>query len=447
MFRAVLLTFLTAALMAPAGRALAQQPVQSPVAGSPPASGIAGDDTGGAPPLPLDEAVREALERNPSVGSRRADAEAARAKPDTERALPPPMLEAQAWQWPRDTVNPGDVQWMAMVGQEFPGRGKRALRVAMAQREASMREGEVAVEAVRVAGEVRRAYVDLWLARATLDVYADRVRLLRQVADAAEAKYAAGRASQQDIVRALVEISRVHELAVMARERARMARVALNSLMGRQPDEPIGEVSLPDPPADVPGTSALVDLARQRHPELALVERAREVVSAEIDVAKSDRRPNFVVQGGYMWMPEMRDAFTARVGITWPGAPWARRGIEARVREADARRTALDARRLAVENTLARMAGEGRVRALAARERADLVDASLLPQATHALELARAEYQTDQTSFLDLVEAERLVLDLRLDAIVARADLARALIDIETATGGLPAPSTEFSHE
>jgi len=310
-----------------------------------------------------------------------------------------------------------------------------------------MREGEVAVEAVRVAGEVRRAYVDLWLARATLDVYADRVRLLRQVADAAEAKYAAGRASQQDIVRALVEISRVHELAVMARERARMARVALNSLMGRQPDEPIGEVSLPDPPADVPGTSALVDLARQRHPELALVERAREVVSAEIDVAKSDRRPNFVVQGGYMWMPEMRDAFTARVGITWPGAPWARRGIEARVREADARRTALDARRLAVENTLARMAGEGRVRALAARERADLVDASLLPQATHALELARAEYQTDQTSFLDLVEAERLVLDLRLDAIVARADLARALIDIETATGGLPAPSTEFSHE
>ena len=40
-------------------------------------------------------------------------------------------------------------------------------------------------------------------------------------------------------------------------------------------------------------------------------------------LAEQERRPDWMVQGGYMLTPGEAGAWTARVGMTWPTAPWA----------------------------------------------------------------------------------------------------------------------------
>ena len=51
---------------------------------------------------------------------------------------------------------------------------------------------------------------------------------------------------------------------------------------------------------------------------------------------KTEGKPDWVVQGGYMLMPGQAGAWTARVGVTWPSAPWAKKRVSASTAEADA---------------------------------------------------------------------------------------------------------------
>src|SRR5437867_1747532 len=91
------------------------------------------------PPLSLKGALNEALERNPELVAFRAQRDVVRQRPAQERVLAPPMLEAQIWQWPINTLNPGNTNMdMFMATQELPGRGKRELRAAVAEEDAAI---------------------------------------------------------------------------------------------------------------------------------------------------------------------------------------------------------------------------------------------------------------------------------------------------------------------
>src|ERR671935_100379 len=93
----------------------------------------------------LAAAIADALARNPDVAALRAQLPVTRARPAQERALPPPMLEAQIWQWPINTLNPANTNmYMLMVGQEIPGRGKRNLKAAIAEKDIALAESDVA---------------------------------------------------------------------------------------------------------------------------------------------------------------------------------------------------------------------------------------------------------------------------------------------------------------
>ena len=81
------------------------------------------------------------------------------------------------------------------------------------------------------------------------------------------------------------------------------------------------------------------------------------------------------------------------------------------------------------------MAQEAWVRAQAAQEREEVVRGGLLPQAQHALDLARLGYETDRASFLDVIDATRTVVDLRRDLVLAETDRALALVALERAMG------------
>src|SRR5436309_789010 len=61
------------------------------------------------PPLTLSAAIDEALAKNPELIALRAQAGALKLKPAEERYLSPPMIEGQVWQWPLNSINPGNV--------------------------------------------------------------------------------------------------------------------------------------------------------------------------------------------------------------------------------------------------------------------------------------------------------------------------------------------------
>lgn len=388
------------------------------------------------PPLSLQAAVDEALARNPALIALRAEFEAARHRPAQERSLAAPTFEAQIWQWPLNTLNPRNVDmYMFMAGQDIPGRGKRALRAALAEKDVQLAESGIAVRAREVIDQVKRTYAELYLARRAIDINHDNLELLRQFADITSVKYTTGRTSQQETMKAVLEISRLHESLVMLHERAAIAEAELDTLLDRDPASPIGPLAEPRERTLLADPAALQRLAIEQQPELRAARLAVERSTAALAVANREYKPDFFVGGGYMLLPRDTDAWTATVGMTWPSAPWARGRLDARKAEAALDIDAARARQRAVENGLRLAVQDAYIRVKSAEQRASLIRTTILPQARQTLEVARVGYQADRVDFLAVLDDQRALLQAQLDYHRALSDLEQALADLERAIG------------
>lgn len=398
--------------------------------------GVIGRRVYEGPPLTLQGAIDEALQRNPTLMALRRQFEAAQLRPAQERFLMPPSFEAQIWQWPVTTANPLNANmYMFTIKQELPGRGKRELRAALAQKEAELASVDIAMRAREVVQDVGRAYADLALARKAIDIHLETVGLLRQFADVSTVKYAAGRSSQQDVLKAIVELSRIHEELVMHEETAAAAAARLNTLLDRNPAAPIGMVAEPRARIALPASEELQRLALAAQPELQAAQLATERAQAALAVVNRDYKPDFFVGGGYMLMPREAGAWTASVGITWPNAPWSRGRLDAQRAEAAANIAAAAARARAVEREIRLAVHDAYIRVQAATQRASLLRTTIVPQSQQTMEVSRVAYQADRVDFLSVLDSQRALLDARLDYYRALTERELALADLSRAAG------------
>ncbi|MBM3817847.1 MAG: TolC family protein, partial [Acidimicrobiia bacterium] len=276
--------------------------------------------------LTLRDALDEAFERNPELVALRRGFAVAAAQPAQARYLEPPMLETQIWEWPLTTLNPARTgMYMFMMEQRLPGRGKRASRAVVADREADLVRHQVGVRTNEVLEEVRQTFAELALARDVVRLFDGQMPLLRDITDAATYRYAAGHAGQHDSLSSVLELSRLQANAVTWRARVQRAEAVLTRLMGRAPGTAV-EGLVPQALTVIPFDPAGVAL--ERHPDMAVANATVAREEAELARLSGERRPDFVVGGGYMLTPGSAGAWTARGGIMWPSAPWSRGGLD-----------------------------------------------------------------------------------------------------------------------
>ncbi len=343
------------------------------------------------PPVTLEGLLEEAAAKNPDLLALRKQIEVARQRPAQERSLNPPMAEAEIWQWPINTLNPANTNmYMFMVGQDLPGRGKRALRAAVAEKDIELAEIDVTIRARQIVNDIKQAYASLYIARKAIDVHLANVDLLRQIADVAQAKYTTGRISQQDVLKPVVELSRLHTDIIRFDEQASLATARLNVFLDRAPETPIGPVVDAREEMLMPTTADLQRMAIEHQPELVRARLEIERADAELASARQEYKPDFTIQGGYLVMPNQTDSFLARVGVTWP-----------------------------------------------------LLRTTILPQSQQTLDVSRVAYQTDRVDFQALIDNERVLLDSQLEYFRALSDFEQATADLERAVGiELPASTT-----
>ena len=388
------------------------------------------------PPLTIQTAIDEALQRNPDLLALQRQFEAARERPPQERFLTPPTFEAQIWQWPINTLNPtGTGMYMFTIVQELPGFGKRALREALADAGVAVAEAAIAVQARNILDHVKEAYAELFLARKAIEVHHATHDLLRQLAEVAQARYAAGGVSQHDVLTAVLELSRVEEHLIGLDEQAGLAEAELNVLLDRRPDAPIGPLAEPIERRLLPPAEMLHALAVDRQPDLVRARLEVDRARAQVDVVNSEYAQDFFVRGGYMLMPGDRDGWTVTAGLTWPRAPWSRGRLDAQRAEATAEVSAAEARIRAIESGVRLRVQNAYVRVQAAQRRAALLRTTVLPQADQGFAVSRIAYQADRAAFLAMIDTQRVRLDAQLAYYDALSDFDQALAHLERAVG------------
>lgn len=292
-------------------------------------------------------------------------------------------------------------------------------------------------------GSVATTYVELRGLESRIATVGRNLAAQQETRSLTEAQQRAGLASDLDVERARAQVS-VTAAEIPPLENARrVARNRLAVLLGAAPGsldaELAEEAPIPRAPAElVVGVPA--DLLRRR-PDLSRAERELAAATARIGEAKAEYYPRFTLVGSVGLRSEdiaklvTGGAAFASIGpsITWP--VFAAGRIRANVAATDAREEQALARyELALlsaleeaENSLDRHAREQ-------MRRLDLQDAVAANR--EAVELARRLYANGLGGFLDVLDAERSLLETESRLVQSETAVSTSLVAVYVAVGG-----------
>jgi outer membrane protein, heavy metal efflux system len=420
-----------------AGVALAAPQAPAPQAPPPPAFY--------APEPALARYVGRALERNPGIQEAEARSRAARQQVPQVTALPDPMVGVtQSIRSPETRVGP---QAEALtVTQAFPWFGTLDLRGTVARAGADAARETIGVRQWDVVLQVKQAFYNLAYLDAALRVTEEEQALLGQYEQLAETRYAAGQSPQEAVIKLQAEITKVLSRRQDLQGQRRALAARLNTLMNDPPATPIpviGDLAIPPVATD---RAALTALGEAHRPELAASEALQHRAEEAIALARTAFRPTFTLSAGFANVLTRRDApgvanpppdngknpLSVSFGVT---VPLHRGKYTAAVAQAaedlSAERDHFDAARSAMTDAIE----EQTARLDTLREQLDLFQRVLVPQSQEALRSSESAYSTGQAGVLDLLDSERVLLDVRLVIARQRADYLIALATLERAIG------------
>ncbi|MEC5385095.1 TolC family protein [Uliginosibacterium sp. H3] len=381
------------------------------------------------------EAMQRALAHSPWLRAAGREVEAANGAVDQGGARPNPELSYEM----EDTRKASRTNTV-ILSQPLELGGKRAARISAAERGRDVASAQLSVRRAELRAQVQAGFREILAAQESLHQGDESLALAQRATQAAARRVQAGSASPQEATRARLEESGARLARAQAEAALGAARDRLAALWGiAQADFTRVEGRFDELPL-VPTREALLSRL-DNAPALAVANNEATRRQALTQVEQSRRYPDLNVSVGVK-----RDAEVGRnqavLGVSIPLPLFdSNRG---NLREALARREqALD--ELAV--TRASVSAElmqARDRLLLSRLEADSLTNESLPGAQSALDAATRGYELGKFGFLDVLDAQRSLFQLKtqrlrawIEAHKAAGDIARLLgdeTDAETIT-------------
>lgn len=386
-------------------------------------------------PLELAPLIQEAIENNPEIVAAREYARAIKERVPQAGVLEDPELKIQLWNTPESLNVTRTDTTIYGLAQRFPVPGLLSQQKDVAIHEAEQSEQRLAAQILEISTSVTRAYYELFYAHKALAVHHEQVKLLRQFFKIANAKFKVGKGSQVDVLRAQVELSKLFQHLPIVEQRQETAQAHLNTLLNRAPLTVLGIPRTPDIQPLTYSLETLMEEALLMRPELQEAGLAVGQFQSATKLARLRYFPHVRVELQRWQNFQADDGFGGNVTLNIPFSFWTKSKYDAGVREAAAQVAAARARKKTLENLTQFQIKDLVAQILATQQVITLFSTTVLPQAKQALQAAYAGYRTDQSDFLDLIDAERALLGYQLDYFQALADREQQIARLEQVVG------------
>ncbi len=345
------------------------------------------------------------------------------------RSLPDPQLTFQAYI--QDTIT----SLMPGFAWNFPGPGKLKARGRVASAASEGKYFTFQSALLQVAFNLKRAYYQLGLLDEQIRIKRETLALLENQEQAVRAQSTTGSAALPDVLRVRSGRDRVRtELANLEDSRDSLLQ-NFKAALGLAPEQ-----SDPPTPAHFETSGENVDanelyrFAFANNPQLAAMAAEVRAAEAGIAVAYKERVPDFSAA-------LMADVKASPV-LYWPQAsmslPIWRDKLAAELAQAKANEMAAKSRLKTAQIYLAVSFAE---KSFAYRETSrnlGLIEDDLISQANQTLATVRAGYRAGIMDFSSLTDAERMLLELQLNAAELRTARDIALADLSLMVAGVP---------
>lgn len=382
--------------------------------------------------LTLAEAERLALERAPWYQHHRTNVSAAAERIEYEGRLPDPQLTVGVVNVPTTTYGlRSEDMTMTNVGvrQQFPPGDTLKLRSQRARQELTREEARLEMERRNLLRQVRNGWLELYYLDRSLALL-DRSRVLQQrLLGDTEGRYRAAASGQSEVLQARQMLGRLDERIAMLRAQRARSQALLSRWVGETANQPLPE-NLPRLASVSPA------FAVERHPEWLAARAGIEAARAEVEIARQEYKPGFMVDLSYGLRrarpdgSERADLFSALVTLDLPIFRAKRQ--DRRLAEKQALETAVRFEGEDKRRELEAIYRGARAEHEALAQRVQIFESRILPAAEREATLTVAGFARDQS---ERRMAGLKALETTLELTRLRVDLARSQAELLYLTG------------
>jgi outer membrane protein, heavy metal efflux system len=379
------------------------------------------------------EAVARALAEDPALQAARhrvlaADAARVQAGTWTNPSL---RAEAEGWGIDHDGFDQSELTLSAAFPLDLVG--KRGARVSVAQAQTNVQRSEYNESRRDAVSQVRSVVLSIRAEKERESLAGERLRITEETAAAVGREVAAGKAAPLEQVRAEVIRESARTDLARARFALRQSRLRLGALLGRPTAEVDVTGALRRGPL-IPDRLGLEEELSRNPRRLAVLWSAESARRTERRVGR-EKWPDVEAEVGLRrFMDENANAWVTglSVGIPlWDRKAGASREARELTKAADQDVTAVDRElQLSLADLLTAIEASG--------ETLGQYQVDVLPRAEDALDLARRGFEGGKFGYLDLLEAQRSLLDVKREYLEARIAYDEAVGRLESLLGREP---------
>lgn len=386
-----------------------------------------------AAPLTLDDAIARVAQYHPDLRLAQAQRPVWEARRDAAGLSPPLTVGVEL----ENALGSGDTRGFdaAEVTVTLAGvlerGGKLDARRAVAQANLDSLAPQRETARLDLMAEVARRYLAVTDARQQLRIAETDIEQRRRAVAAARLRLQAGASPESVLLTAQAMLAQAELDRDRARQMDQSARAALSALWRQR--EPGFDVVTGDP-MQLPALQDFAVLAEelQRTPELAVLAGERRIREAQVQLARTQARPDVSWQVGVRNSRDTRDTSLV-AGFSLPLGSVRRADPEIRAAEAELALNSVEreARALQLYATLAEAHG----RYLTSRLEVTRMARDVLPQLQRAENAAEKAWRAGAISYMEWAQLQAMRIDARQRQLDAAIAAQTALIELQRLTG------------
>lgn len=393
-----------------------------------------------AEPITLDQAVKEAIDKNINLLAEKYNVSIADARILQAGLRPNPVFTyGQDYQNVFGTGvtnenSAGPPEWNTRVDFVLERGGKRERRIEVAKAQKTVAEFQLLNTIRQLTLDVESAFVDARAAVDSLALAKDNLQKLQEVVAVNETRVKSGDLAEVELMRTRLAAQQFENAARQAELRVRTSLTRLLLLMGR-PAAPDGLEVAGSLREDRPAVALteVRDTAFAHRPDLLALMRdqARSQADVRLQIAQGKSDFDFGTmyhnQYGYASGHTMGFFFSAPLPL------WNRNQGE--IERAKREQEQLATRVRAMQAQIANEAQTAYEQYSTSRSLVDRIEQNMLTQALQVRDATEYSYLRGEASFVEFLDAERALNDTVQSYNDARADYARNLYLLEAVSG------------
>ncbi len=391
----------------------------------------------------LDSLINKAIKVSPKLSMLRAKRNVTGNKIPQNSNLPNPMLMFGLMNLPTNSFSFNHepmTQKVVGLQQTIPFPGKLSAMEDAAAIDTLIIDKEIEDATNEIRKDVSEKYYSLSFFRKSIMYAKENKNLLKKISEVVSTKYSVSTASQQNLIKVQLEITNISDKIEDLKSKEGSALSALNALLLQDANTLIPTGTFDSIKTIDITVKQLGSLAKAYRPFLQGIQLSEEKGKLKQSVAEKNYLPNFTLgvqygQRGTLQKTgmEQADFLSFSVGVSLPIDYGGK--ISSGVDEAVSMQEMYSQQYYQAFQYLNGVFGINVTDLNSLKERINLFETALLPQARQNLSSALSSYQVNKVDFINVIDAQKQLYMIETNLYKLKTDYLKKIAELEFLTG------------